>query len=63
MSYPQRVWANLVPLSEGDTLPEAFEEWSFTDNVQDHEEPIETCQLCELTHPLNPKPESVMIRT
>jgi hypothetical protein len=31
----------------GSTLPEAFEEWSFTERTVDHEEPIETCQLCE----------------
>src|SRR5207342_1788394 len=24
-----------------------FEEWSFTDRMIDHGEPIETCQLCE----------------
>jgi hypothetical protein len=30
-----------------ESLPEAFEEWTFTDEIEDHEEPIETCQLCE----------------
>ena len=46
-SYPQRVRDNILPLSVGATLPEAFEEWSFTDRTVDHEEPIETCELCE----------------
>lgn len=46
-TYPQRVWNNIVPLSVGSTLPQAFEEWSFTESTEDHEEPIETCQLCE----------------
>jgi len=45
--YPQRVRDNILPLSIGATLPEAFEEWSFTENTVDHEQPIETCQLCE----------------
>lgn len=46
-TYPQRVRDNILPISIGSTLPEAFEEWSFTEHTQDHEEPIETCQLCE----------------
>lgn len=46
-TYPQRVRDNILPLSVGSTLPEAFEEWSFTERTQDHEQPIETCQLCE----------------
>lgn len=46
-TYPQRVRNNILPLSVGSTLPEAFEEWSFTERTVDHEEPIETCQLCE----------------
>ncbi len=46
-TYPQRVRDNILPLSVGSTLPEAFEEWSFTENTVDHEEPVETCQLCE----------------
>lgn len=46
-TYPQRVRDNILPLSVGSTLPEAFEEWSFTENTEDHEQPIETCQLCE----------------
>lgn len=46
-TYPQRVRDNILPLSYGTTLPEAFEEWSFTENTIDHEQPIETCQLCE----------------
>jgi hypothetical protein len=46
-SYPQRVRRNILPLSVAESLPEAFEEWTFTDEIEDHEEPIETCQLCE----------------
>ena len=46
-TYPQRVRDNILPLSVGSTLPEAFEEWSFTERTVDHEQPIETCQLCE----------------
>lgn len=46
-TYPQRVRDNILPLSIGSTLPEAFEEWSFTEQIVDHEQSIETCQLCE----------------
>ncbi|MGY1426511.1 hypothetical protein [Lysobacter sp. A289] len=46
-TYPQRVRDNILPLSVGSTLPEAFEEWSFTERTIDHEEPVETCLLCE----------------
>lgn len=46
-TYSQRVRDNILPLSVGDTLPKAFEEWSFTDETEDHEEPVETCQLCD----------------
>lgn len=46
-SYPQRVRENILPLSVASTLPDAFEEWSFTDRTVDNEEPIETCELCE----------------
>lgn len=46
-SYTQRVRDNILPLSVGGTLPEAFEEWSFTERTIDHGQPTETCQLCE----------------
>lgn len=46
-NYPQRVRDNILPLSVGATLPEAFEEWSFTDQTIDHETPEETCELCD----------------
>lgn len=46
-SYPQRVRDNILPLSVGATLPEAFEEWSFTTKTIDHGQPSEICQLCE----------------
>jgi len=45
-TYPQRVRDSLLPLSIGDSLPKAFEEWFFTGDVEDHELPTETCQLC-----------------
>lgn len=44
--YSQRVRESILPLSVGDTLPKAFEEWSVTDDVIDHETPRETCELC-----------------
>jgi hypothetical protein len=46
-SYPQRVRDNILPLSVAGTLPEAFKEWAFTENTEDHEDAIEVCQLCE----------------
>ena len=46
-TYPRRVRDNILRLSVAGTLPEAFEEWSFADEVVDHEQPIETCELCE----------------
>lgn len=45
--YSQRVRANILPLSVGSTLPEAFEEWSFTENMVDHGHADQTCELCE----------------
>jgi hypothetical protein len=47
MYYSARVRQNILPRSVGDTLPEAFEEWSFIDHTIDHETPDETCQLCD----------------
>jgi len=47
LTYPQRVRENILPLSVGSSLPEAFEEWSFTERTVDHGTPIETCELCE----------------
>ena len=44
--YTQRVMDSILPLSVGDTLPKAFEEWTVTENVVDHETPDETCELC-----------------
>jgi len=46
-TYPKRVRDNILPISIGRTLPEAFEEWSFTERTKDYEQPIESCQLCE----------------
>lgn len=45
-NYTQRVRESILPLSIADTLPKAFDEWQFTGETQDHEEPIETCELC-----------------
>lgn len=47
MGYPARVAKNILPLSLGDSLPEAFNEWRFTGAVTDHEIAEETCELCE----------------
>lgn len=44
--YTQRVRDSILPLSVAGTLPAAFGEWSFTENTVDHEQPIETCELC-----------------
>lgn len=44
--YSQRVRESILPLSVGDTLPKAFEEWSVTEQVVDHDTPHETCELC-----------------
>ena len=44
--YTQRVRDSILPLSVAGNLPAAFDEWSFTDNTVDHEQPIETCELC-----------------
>ena len=43
--YPQRVVDNILPLSQAGTLPEAFKEWSFTGETEDHEQAIEECEL------------------
>ena len=47
MRYTLKVRQNILPLSVGSTLPEAFEEWSFTDVTEDHESAEEVCQLCD----------------
>lgn len=46
-TYPQRVRENILPLSVAQSLPDAFLEWRFTERTIDHEEAIETCELCE----------------
>jgi hypothetical protein len=45
-SYPKRVADNILPLSVSGDLSEAFQEWFFTENTEDHEDVIENCQLC-----------------
>ncbi|WLB57455.1 hypothetical protein [Bradyrhizobium japonicum] len=45
-TYTQRVRDSILPLSVAVSLPKAFEEWRFTGQTHDHEEPHETCQLC-----------------
>lgn len=44
--YSQRVRESILQLSVGNTLPKAFEEWTVTESVLDHETPQETCELC-----------------
>lgn len=46
-TYPQRVSENILPLSVAATLPEAFGEWFFTENIEDHGSPEEDCELCD----------------
>ena len=46
-TYPQRVADNILPLSLTGTLPEAFKEWYFTENMEDHEIAGEDCELCD----------------
>ena len=46
-TYPQRVADNILPLSIAGTLPGAFKEWYFTDNIEDHEIANEDCELCD----------------
>jgi hypothetical protein len=46
-TYPQRVSDNILPLSISGILPEAFREWYFTDNIEDHEIANEDCELCD----------------
>ncbi len=45
-TYPQRVTDNILPLSLAGTLPEAFKEWHFTGETEDHEQAVEECELC-----------------
>ena len=45
-TYTQRVADSILPLSVAGTLPEAFQEWYFTDNIEDHMSADEECQLC-----------------
>ena len=44
--YNLRVRNSILPLSLGGNLPGVFGEWSFTNETIDHEEAIETCELC-----------------
>lgn len=44
--YSQRASESILPLSVGDSLPKAFEEWTVTGRVYDHGSPDKTCQLC-----------------
>lgn len=46
-TYPQRVADNILPLSLAGTLPDAFTEWYFTENIEDHEVANEDCELCD----------------
>jgi len=42
-THPQRARDNILPLSVGSTLPDDYEEGSFTELTEDHGHPIETC--------------------
>ena len=44
--YIQKVRENVLPLSVGNSLPQVFAEWCFTDVIVDHEQRNETCGLC-----------------
>jgi hypothetical protein len=46
-NFPQRVRDNILPLSENETVADAFDEWVFAEETIDHEECVEICQLCE----------------
>ncbi|WP_238084532.1 hypothetical protein [Pseudescherichia vulneris] len=45
--YLQRVAENILPLSLAKTLSDAFKEWYFTENIEDHETAEEDCELCD----------------
>lgn len=46
--YRKRVARNIFPLSvEQADLDVALAEWFYTGTCEDHEEPFETCQMCE----------------
>ncbi len=45
--YPRRVRENILPLSLENNLPKAFREWYFTEEIFDHVQPTEICQLCD----------------
>ncbi len=38
---------NLLPLSESTVFVEALKEWSYTGDMEDYDEPVECCELCE----------------
>src|SRR5271156_6351447 len=44
--YIQKVRENVLPFSVGNSLPQVFTEWFFTEQVLDYEQRNETCQLC-----------------
>jgi hypothetical protein len=46
MPYSQRVRETILQRSVGGTLPEAFEEWFFTNETIDHEIADQQCELC-----------------
>lgn len=46
-AYTQRVADNILPLSRSGTLPDAFKEWQFTEETEDHEQAVENCELCD----------------
>jgi len=46
-NYPRRAKENILPLSLSDKLPQAFREWFFTEEINDHEQSTADCQLCD----------------
>jgi len=46
-TYPQRVADNILPLSLAGMLPDAFREWFFTENIEDHVIAEKDCELCD----------------
>lgn len=45
--YLQRVAENILPLSSAKILSDAFKEWYFTENIEDHQSADENCELCD----------------
>jgi hypothetical protein len=58
--YTQRVCDSILPLSVGDTLLKASEEWYFTEEVVDHEQPSDSLIFERVKLPsTTPAPQAV----